>query len=117
MTPRRFAVSRESAWRTGPPKWTFTAYGVALATAHLALAGFGAGRWFDLWEVAWPFYASLLAITSGSAVALHYARRRRPVGAWGGEEWHGAGGDPYTMGGDGGDAERLDLPRPPVGER
>ena len=41
MTPRRFAVSRESAWRTGPPKWTFTAYGVALATVHLALAGFG----------------------------------------------------------------------------
>jgi len=119
VTPRRFAVSRESAWRTGPPKWTFTAYGVALATVHLALAGFGAGRWFDLWEAAWPFYASLLAITSGSAVAIHYARRRNRGGAWGGDPYGtplGYAGELYDGGGhDAGDG--LDLPRPPVGGR
>jgi len=90
----------------------------ATATAtDEALAGLDVGRFFDLFDLAWPFYGTLIAITSGSAVALHLGRRRRPVAAWGGEEWHGVSGDPYTMGGEGGDAERLDLPRPPVGER
>jgi hypothetical protein len=111
------ASKQETPWREGPPKWLYTAYAVGLATIHLALAGLDVGRFFDLFDLAWPFYGTLIAITSGSAVALHLGRRRRPVAAWGGEEWHGVSGDPYTMGGEGGDAERLDLPRPPVGER
>ncbi len=113
MTPRRFAAARESAWRTGPPKWSFTAYGILLATAHLGLAGFGVGSWLALWDAAWPFYGSLIAITSGSAVAIHYARRR-PVAPWGGDPYQL---DPYTNGGHGDGGDELDLPRPPVGGR
>jgi len=115
----RYAAARESAWRTGPPKWAFSAYGILLATVHLVLAGAGVGRWLELWDGAWPFYGTLLAITSGSAVAIHYARRRRPSGEVYGAPW---GGDPYGYGGGYGEGvhgggEGLDLPRAPVGER
>ncbi|OQC42273.1 MAG: hypothetical protein BWX64_00290 [Acidobacteria bacterium ADurb.Bin051] len=109
-------TARDTAWREGPPKWTFSAYGIALATVHLVLAGFGVGSWLTLWDGAWPFYASLLAITSGSAVALHLGRqRRRPVVP----DW---GADPYGLGGgdDGREHEELEvgLPTPPrVGDR
>lgn len=75
---------RESAWRTGPPKWTFTAYGVLLASVHLV---FAAGDWrraFDLWREAWPFYASLVGITSAAAVVIH-RRGRSAAGLEAGE--------------------------------
>lgn len=124
LTRRR----RESAWRTGPPKWTFTAYGVALATVHLV---FAAGDWrraFDLWREAWPFYASLVGITSAAAVVIH--RRGRAAA---GLEAGGLLGNDDDTGGDvdetiagswggvgngqrrAGDGAGDDLPRPSGG--
>lgn len=71
MTPRK-----RRTFSDGPPKWVYTAWGVTLATGHLALAGFGIGRFFDLWPAAWQFYSSLLLITSASAVAIHLGGKR-----------------------------------------
>lgn len=104
----------ETAWREGPPKWVYTAYAVSLATIHLALAGLDIGRYYDLFEPAWPFYASLIAITSGSAVALHLGRRRaaRPLGMYD-ESTHAY---PYETAGSYDDTRTLDdlgLPAPP----
>lgn len=64
----------------GPPKWTYTSYGILLATAHLGLAGFDVGKFFPLWDAAWSFYSTLILITSGSAVAIHLTGRK-PDGA------------------------------------
>jgi hypothetical protein len=76
-----FGLQRRSAWRTGPPKWAYSGWAIALASAHLALAGFDVGRFFDLFEVAWPFYSTLIGITSATAATLHVTGRRPPGAA------------------------------------
>jgi len=108
------ASKQETPWREGPPKWLYTAYAVGLATIHLALAGLDVGRFFDLFDLAWPFYGTLIAITSGSAVALHLGRRRaaRPLGMYD-ESTHAY---PYETAGSYDDTRTLDdlgLPAPP----
>jgi len=65
----------QTAWSSGPPKWFYTTWGVALATTHLVLAGLNVGRFFELWEAAWMFYATLIGITSAGAVILHATGR------------------------------------------
>lgn len=64
-------------WKEGPAKWIFTAYGILLATAHLVAAGFNVGKFFELFEIAWPFYASLIGITSTAAVFIHRGAQAR----------------------------------------
>jgi len=54
-----------------------TLYGVALATTHLVLAGLDVGRFFDLWEAAWPFHAALIGTTSATGAVLHVQKKRR----------------------------------------
>ena len=73
-----FGVQRRSSWRVGPPKWSYSAWAIVLASGHLALAGFNVGRFFDLFEVAWPFYSTLIGITSATAATLHVTGRRQP---------------------------------------
>ncbi|HRS37467.1 MAG TPA: hypothetical protein P5144_16110 [Thermoanaerobaculia bacterium] len=113
MTTPAPATRQETPWREGPPKWLYTAYAVGLATIHLALAGLDVGKFFDLFDLAWPFYGTLIAITSGSAVALHLGRRRaaRSPFAYGGDS------QPYHYDPEGSfDDTRdhdLDLPAPP----
>lgn len=114
MTTPAPASKQETPWREGPPKWLYTAYAVGLATIHLALAGLDVGRFFDLFDLAWPFYGTLIAITSGSAVALHLGRRRaaRPLGMYD-ESTHAY---PYETAGSYDDTRTLDdlgLPAPP----
>lgn len=57
-------------WEEGPPKWFYTAWGVVLATLHVALAGFGVEKFLELWDDAWQFYATLIGITSAAAVII-----------------------------------------------
>lgn len=73
------AARRPSFWEKGPAKWVFTAYGILLASVHLALAGFNIKKFFDLFDVAWPFYASLIGITSTAAVMIHKRTRNRSI--------------------------------------
>lgn len=67
-----------------PPRWAFTVYGVSLASVHLLAATFDVGRSFDLWEMAWPFYAALIGTTS--AAAAYIDRNRRRYGSQAGEQ-------------------------------
>lgn len=62
---------QSTVWRDGPPKWTYTAWGIVLATVHIALAGFKVGQFQELFEVAWPFYSTLIGITSAAAVIIN----------------------------------------------
>ena len=73
MTPRK-----RRTFSDGPPKWSYTAWGILLATGHIGLAGFNVGRFFDLWPAAWSFYSTLILITSGSAVAIYLGGKRAP---------------------------------------
>lgn len=99
---------RRSAWRTGPPKWAYTAYGVALATLHLGLAAADWRRAFDLWREAWPFYASLVAVTSAAATVLHVQGRTSAGSYYGGN-------DGQEVGNAGRERAELDYPRPSAG--
>lgn len=101
---------RRSAWRTGPPKWCYTAYGVGLATVHLALAAADWRRAFDLWREAWPFYAALVGITSAAATVLHVQRRAVESGTSRGFD---VGDD--SEGGVGYGRQELGYPRPSGG--
>ncbi len=104
------AAQRPTFWREGPAKWIFTAYGILLATAHLALAGFDVGKFFDLFEIAWPFYAALIGITSTAAVAIHRSARRQSAAA---ALVNAVSPAAYVPPGAELEEETYDLPRPP----
>jgi hypothetical protein len=76
MTERRAAGPR-NWWSEGPPKWAFSTFGLLVATLHLVLAGFDVAKFGPLWEVAWPFYSTLLGIGTAGAVAFEAMNRRR----------------------------------------
>lgn len=59
-----------------PPRWSFTVYGIALASLHIALAVGDVGRAFDAWEMAWPFYSLLIGTTSLTAAVIDVGKRR-----------------------------------------
>lgn len=59
-----------------PPRWSFTVYGIGLATLHLILAAFDVGRSFALWEQAWPFYSGLIFTTSATAAVIDVKKRQ-----------------------------------------
>lgn len=101
---------KQSAWREGPAKWVFTAYGILLASVHLALAGFDVGKFFDLFEIAWPFYAALIGITSTAAVAIHRSARRQSAAA---ALVNAVSPAAYVPPGAELEEETYDLPRPP----